>query len=74
MKKKYIKKLENCTKRSELNEMEGTSKRQVLNGTNSKCKKWSLRTIDVREEALINQELDGLTNWFSNFLCMEKTA
>lgn len=63
---KYIKKLEKCTKKSDLNKIEHTFKKTSIKWYDLQMKKsGAFEPLDVREEALINQELDGLNAWFS---------
>lgn len=63
---KYITKLNKCTKRSELNEMERKFKKAGIKWYKLQMQKsGAFEPLDVREEGLINQELDGLVKWFS---------
>ncbi|MEK9159217.1 MAG: hypothetical protein AAB383_00655 [Patescibacteria group bacterium] len=63
----HINKLQKCTKKSELMEMERKFKKAGTEWYKLQMKKsGAFEPLDVREEALINQELDGLTSWFSS--------
>ncbi len=62
---KYIKQLEKCTKRSQLNEMERKFKKAGTKWYRLQMEKSGLYDpLDVREEASLNQELDSLTKAF----------
>lgn len=62
---KYIKQLDKCTKRSQLNEMERKFKKAGTKWYRLQMEKSGLyEPLDVREEASLNQELESLTQAF----------